>query len=520
MFYALNISSTVITVLAVCAAVGVLALTGIIVCIVKIAKHKKENKQVCVSEAQAAPAQQSLSMPVRPQLPAPTDENTATDDPVTDSSEAAEEVAEQTEEPVEEQPVEEVAEEVEEPAAEQTAEEVAEQTEEPVEEQPAEEIAEKVEEPAAEQTAEEVVEQTEESVDEQPAEEVAEEVKEPVKEIEEAPVTATAQDEEEREEEDEGSFEDDAAQTEIPEFVPKVAPEGKILVKVRYNRSYTAKIIQSQDTVKNYYDEVKNELMRYGVSDRISWKHETFKKGRKLLARFAVRGKTLGVYLALNPADYENTKYKVEDVSSVKKNAAVPALYRIKNDRRCHYVKDLIANLMAAEGLEAGEQLNEKYSAQYPYEELEPLIDRKLVKLLPWKDFAAGSEVGLIAVSKDDLPTEILMGEVSVSEADDMFIGGNVDVLVEHSAKYSDKSKKDIINIDTLGRYFNSGETVTVEEIKKRVPDFGKKVTYLKVLARGKLDKSLTVEADDFSPEAIKMIVLTGGKVIRKKANK
>ena len=52
---------------------------------------------------------------------------------------------------------------------------------------------------------------------------------------------------------------------------------------------------------------------------------------------------------------------------------------------------------------------------------------------------------------------------------------------------------------------------------KKRIPSTGKKVTYVKVLARGTLDKALIVEADDFSPAAIKMIVLTGGEVIRTK---
>ena len=44
-----------------------------------------------------------------------------------------------------------------------------------------------------------------------------------------------------------------------------------------------------------------------------------------------------------------------------------------------------------------------------------------------------------------------------------------------------------------------------------------KRVTYIKVLARGKLDKALTVEADDFSPQAVKMIVLTGGSAVKHK---
>ena len=39
----------------------------------------------------------------------------------------------------------------------------------------------------------------------------------------------------------------------------------------------------------------------------------------------------------------------------------------------------------------------------------------------------------------------------------------------------------------------------------------------MKILGRGSLDKALIVEAADFSLSAVKMIVLTGGKVIRLK---
>ncbi len=71
-----------------------------------------------------------------------------------------------------------------------------------------------------------------------------------------------------------------------------------------------------------------------------------------------------------------------------------------------------------------------------------------------------------------------------------------------------------MINVDTISAYLNDGETVTIEELKKRVPSFDKKATYYKVCARGTLHKKLTVDADDVSVEAKKMILLTGGKVI------
>ena len=105
--------------------------------------------------------------------------------------------------------------------------------------------------------------------------------------------------------------------------------------------------------------------------------------------------------------------------------------------------------------------------------------------------------------------------EVAASEVNGLMQDALAKTLIEESVRVADKSKSGIVNVDTLGEYFESGERVTLEELKKRVPFFGKKVTYVKVLARGRLSKALIVEGDDFSLEAVKMIALVGGHVIR-----
>ena len=57
---------------------------------------------------------------------------------------------------------------------------------------------------------------------------------------------------------------------------------------------------------------------------------------------------------------------------------------------------------------------------------------------------------------------------------------------------------------------YSDGEEVTLESLieKGLIPP---KTGYIKVLARGVLDKKLNVVANDFSIPAIKMIVLVGG---------
>lgn len=118
--------------------------------------------------------------------------------------------------------------------------------------------------------------------------------------------------------------------------------------------------------------------------------------------------------------------------------------------------------------------------------------------------------------------------EVSVSEATKLMSDEDAKMLVEEEVvpgdeaistvyQYSNKAVKDIINIDVISANFKPGEYVNLETLKEHKL-IGKKTTYVKVLARGYINKPLIVEADAFSIEAIKMIVLTGGRVIRKRS--
>lgn len=273
---------------------------------------------------------------------------------------------------------------------------------------------------------------------------------------------------------------------------------------IKYKKSFTAKLIQSADVVKNYYSELKNELLSYrGVKSRMSWKCETFYSGRTTYAKIAIRGKCPCVFFALDTKNITDEKYIVEDLSDVAAYEKTPTLYRIKNDRRLRYAKELIAAVMGerekTENYEA-----ENWAAKYPYEKIEPLVERGLVKVLTEEDARSGD------VFK---PRDF----VQANEVDALMQDDVATALIEESEELSDRTKTGIINIDTLGKYFENGETVTLEEIKKRIAEVPKRTTYIKVLARGTLDKRLTVIADSFSIEAAKMILLTGGNVVKKR---
>ena len=86
--------------------------------------------------------------------------------------------------------------------------------------------------------------------------------------------------------------------------------------------------------------------------------------------------------------------------------------------------------------------------------------------------------------------------------------------IVVESTGVKATGKKDIINVDVLSNHFNDGDTVTIDALKEKklIPS---NVGQVKLLASGKLDKKLNVELQDYSIEAVKMILLTGGTVKR-----
>ena len=172
--------------------------------------------------------------------------------------------------------------------------------------------------------------------------------------------------------------EEDEPEPEPEEDASSYVTEGKD--RVHYDRSFTAKIIQLKDDSKEWYTQVKNELLSYQkVKDRMSWKKETFRLGREAIARFVVRGKTLCLMLAVEPAGFTGTKFTVEDVSAVASTADTPCLYRIKSARRAKYAKELINAVMKELGIKKDPNF-EPQDYYVPYEGTMGLMERGLIK--------------------------------------------------------------------------------------------------------------------------------------------
>ena len=182
-----------------------------------------------------------------------------------------------------------------------------------------------------------------------------------------------------KKEEEEEDIKEEEGEVEEKEEILKEDEESYKAGIVVYDRSFEARYIQLSDESKRRYILIKNEIMSYDkVRSRRSWKRETYKNGRKVLAKLSIRGKTICLYLPLNAEDYTESKYKVQDVHDTKAYKDTGLMYRIINERRMKYAIELIKEVMNKNGLKKGETQNIDYYE--PYEGIVELIEKGLIK--------------------------------------------------------------------------------------------------------------------------------------------
>ena len=160
---------------------------------------------------------------------------------------------------------------------------------------------------------------------------------------------------------------------------PIIVEEESISSRLRYDKSFTARLIQSDDEVKYWYTDIKNELFSFKtVHGRMSWKRETFKWHKDVIAKLAYRGKQLCIFLPLNPYDYADTNHPVEDASDMSCYEDTPLMIRLKSNRRVKFAKQLIATVMEQKGI--ARVPHETVDYYMPYEGILELINKGLIK--------------------------------------------------------------------------------------------------------------------------------------------
>ena len=384
---------------------------------------------------------------------------------------------------------------------EQPEEEVAE--EEYVEEEQPEEV---VEEEVAEEEAEEVPAEEENVEEEQPEEEVVEEEVVEEAPVEEAPVEEV-EDEEEAEAEDDEEDDDDAdeyaddeSDEEVEEIHPKTKEAGIIVqdfqvidedgnVK-KIKRRFNSRMMFAPYETKEYYNEIKNYLVMYRAKGRNSSRCESFRyKG--LVSKVALGGKSIKVFLAL-PVEFidENPKYHLKDVSSKKQYAEVPVMIKVRSPRALKYFKELVDIMMANRGVKP--KRNFQPTNYMP--ELIPNGEAIMATLGMRADYLQDS-INVHSIP-DDMPDDL-------DEYLPMINGEPLD----------DEEVEATVYLDTLCNHFENGDEITIDLLKSlHIVTSG---NVLRIKARGTLDRKLTIYAEYFDADALKMLMCANCRCIK-----
>ncbi len=193
----------------------------------------------------------------------------------------------------------------------------------------------------------------------------------------------------------------------------------KLAIKARYIRTYMARLIQSEDSVKDIYNTLKNKLLSYKkVKARLSKKRETFYAGRKTLVKFDVKGKKVDLYIALNPSEFADKAqfYNYVDISD--KNAETPMLMKVSGPIKLRRALELIDILMGKMDVVLLKNYVEQ-DFRMPFETTEALIEHGLIKDLGEGENAEGN----IEVKDVQKKTKKLNGKWIIErESDDEFV--------------------------------------------------------------------------------------------------
>ena len=220
-------------------------------------------------------------------------------------------------------------------------------------------VEEVVEEPAEEPVVEEVVEE--------PAEEPV------VEEVVEEPATEPA----------------DEIALASAEPVYEEGLDGELIdaetgLVIRLKRSFVAKMKQSDEKVKAYYSDLKNELTSYKrINSNVSWHGDRFNFGRDTVAKVGINGKTLCFYLALDPNDPElkQTVYHQKDVGAQKAYESTPFMIKVKSDAALKKAIRLVVILAENLGTEKDEKFEPvDYVAEFTYESTKSLFEAGHIK--------------------------------------------------------------------------------------------------------------------------------------------
>ncbi len=253
---------------------------------------------------------------------------------------------------------------------------------------------------------------------------------------------------------------------------------------------YSTKLRLSSDKIKGFYTDIKNEFFSYGVKSRISKTKENFNFSRDNIARLVMRGKTLKLYIALDPNELDNKYFHHKDMSAKKTYAHIPTVIPIKSALAVTKTKMLIEML--------AEKLALKKKPRYKTKDFSEELSPQGLTYTDKKGYGHLVRTSVELQDVNEYPDELATLLTQVAKVD-----SNTTRFV-----------KTAVTVGDLAKMFDDGSMVSIEKVKA-LGIGSKNANWLTVEADGVLDKKLRVYARELAADAVKMIVLAGGEAYR-----
>lgn len=130
---------------------------------------------------------------------------------------------------------------------------------------------------------------------------------------------------------------------------PNLPPHEKII-----RIPFPTRMVEGEADLKSNYNELKSEILSYGVKSRVSNSGDTFRLHKVTFVKITVAGKGLKLYFALNPKDYANTTLPVQDAGHKGVYRDIPLVFKVKSELSVRRAKQLISDVMEKNGIEQG----------------------------------------------------------------------------------------------------------------------------------------------------------------------
>ena len=319
-----------------------------------------------------------------------------------------------------------------------------------------------------------------------PAEKTEEES--PIEEevISEEPEEPETSEDEEEEEGEEETEETTAPAEQEGEITWEEVASNKRRAKPRF--TFDMKLRIADDNVKKFYSDIKNALLSYGMHARMSRHKENFNKGRNNIARMAINGKTLKIYLAINPADIDPKYYHHRDVSDKKGVAELPTMINVRSKVAVKKVKMLIDRIAEELVIFPKKYTEQDFASQLTTDGY-TTVERK----------GYGYLVNPEGVAKKE----------EVDKIPDDFATNAVEYV--YAPQKASRFIKAELSLKEISDNFRDGDVVDIEKVRDKGL-CAVNANYLSVTESNTLRKKFHVYADEYTVAAAKLICVAGGE--------